>query len=423
MDDVEMDAPQISTLPEEGSPEPQQQPARAKPPRVKLRVSEGKPPVASASSLIPQPMKTASEDDEDDEDDEEEDQLIDDDDDDHRPAPTITIPVTLPPPPPTTPAVTRGSPAKRGVGRGRGGGRKRGGKADVPVTTKTTITVPPMINTTPEAWSTTVPSGSVASAPPAAARKRGGAGSRGGVAQRVMRQRAPRGLKNPASPAIIRDDAGSISEAYAGTAASSPMPHDEHSPEPEIPSTSLLVSAPADVEMNLEGVPLPVYPLPSKPYAVQQPPKIGTGFAPPIVFDKTGKQVRKWRQAHREIRGIAGGRWFTRAWIGDKESEYAAAQAAASLAFQNAAQAMLMADAGTGLTGVALPSLPSISMAGTGKANSRWKNKVSAAGTGQSSRAASSVPEPKPAAQRKRNVNVPIASGADTPVSISTPGP
>lgn len=32
--------------------------------------------------------------------------------------------------------------------------------------------------------------------------------------------------------------------------------------------------------------------------------------------------------AHREIRGIAGGRWFVRSWVGDKDSEYAASVAA-----------------------------------------------------------------------------------------------
>lgn len=126
MEDVEMDAPQISTLPEEGSPEPQQSARTTKPPRVKLRLSEGKPPAASTSSSLSKQVG-ASDDEDDDED--EEDQLIDDDDDDVRPAPTITIPVTLPPPPPVTTTTTRGTGSRRGVGRGRGGGRKRGAKA------------------------------------------------------------------------------------------------------------------------------------------------------------------------------------------------------------------------------------------------------------------------------------------------------
>jgi len=422
-----MDAPQISTLPEEGSPEPQRLSARVpKPPRVKLRLSEGKPPVASTSSSLARQIGPASEEEDDDEDEDEEDQLIDDDDDDdiRPPPPTITIPVTLPTPPsiPTTSA--RGTASKRGVGRGRGGGRKRGGKTDVP--TKTTITVPPMINTTVEGWMTNTPSGSVAAAPPTTGRKRGGPGSRGGVAQRAIRKRGSRGGKG--SPAVPRDDAGSISEAYAGTAASSPMPHDEHSPEPEVHPVSMLVSAPVDIDMSLEGVPLPVYPLPSKPYPVQAPPKIGSGFAPLVPIDKNGKPVRKWRKAHREVRGIAGGRWFTRAWIGDKESEFASAQAAAAAALQSAAQAMLLDPTGgaSGMPGVMLPSLTSISMPGTGKSTPRGKaaKAVVGLGTEQSSRAASMVPESisvgMPAA-RKRLAG--MTPGVDTPASISTPGP
>jgi hypothetical protein len=33
--------------------------------------------------------------------------------------------------------------------------------------------------------------------------------------------------------------------------------------------------------------------------------------------------VRHWREANREIRGIAGGRWFAKTWVGDKESQFA----------------------------------------------------------------------------------------------------
>jgi Wiskott-Aldrich syndrome protein len=117
---------------------------------------------------------------------------------------------------------------------------------------------------------------------------------------------------------------------YTGTAASSPVTaqFEQHSPEPEnIPPTSPHpVSAPPVDEPNLENVPIPVYPLPTKPFPVQPPPKIVTGFAPLLPIDKGGKKVpvRHWRQANREIRGIAGGRWVTRTWVGDKDSEYAA---------------------------------------------------------------------------------------------------
>ncbi|TCD62625.1 hypothetical protein EIP91_006609 [Steccherinum ochraceum] len=417
-----MDAPQISTLPEEGSPEPQVS-ARTvpKPPRVKLRLSEGKPPVASTSSSLPKQIarNNSDDDEEDEDDDDEEDQLIDDDDDDVRPPPAptakITIPVTLPPPPPTTPATasTRGgTAARRGVEAGA----------------RATITVPPMINSTVEGWNANVSALSAASTPSTTGRKRGGPGSRGGVAQRAVRKRGGRGAKG--IPAVPRDDAGSISEAYAGTAASSPMPHEEHSPEPfEIHNTSLLVPAPVDIDMNLEGVPLPVYPLPSKPFPVQPPPKIATGIAPPTPLDKSGKPVRRWRQANREIRGIAGGRWFTKAWIGDKESDFASAQAAASVALQNAAVLHERDPMGVGLGGVLLPSLSAISMPGTGKSTPRGKAAKAALGhaTAQSSRAASIVPESIsaqfPPAKRPR-LHAPVSTpGFDTPGSISTPGP
>ena len=84
---------------------------------------------------------------------------------------------------------------------------------------------------------------------------------------------------------------------------------------------------PVDINLELEGIALPIYPLPNKPYPVQPPPKIPTGFAPVIPLDKSTNKPRHWRTANREIRGIAGGRWFARTWVGDKESELAMAAA------------------------------------------------------------------------------------------------
>jgi Wiskott-Aldrich syndrome protein len=112
--------------------------------------------------------------------------------------------------------------------------------------------------------------------------------------------------------------------AYTGTAASSPAPHDANSPEPD------LLLGPVDI--NLDGIPLPIYPLPSKPFPVQPAPKIGTGLAPVIPLDKSTNKPRRWRTANREIRGIAGGRWFARSWVGDKESELATAAVNAAAA-------------------------------------------------------------------------------------------
>ncbi|KAF9654142.1 hypothetical protein BDM02DRAFT_3152598 [Thelephora ganbajun] len=74
---------------------------------------------------------------------------------------------------------------------------------------------------------------------------------------------------------------------------------------------------------NLDGVPCPVYPLPSKPFPVLPPVKIATGFAANLPLDNNHAQARHWRLAKREIRGIAGGRWFAQSWVGDKESAYA----------------------------------------------------------------------------------------------------
>jgi hypothetical protein len=110
---------------------------------------------------------------------------------------------------------------------------------------------------------------------------------------------------------------------YAGTAASSPVTiHlDLPSPSPSLPAEASQASA------ILDGIPYPVYPLPTKPFPVQPPPKIGTGFAPVIPLDKTTARVRHWRIARREIKGAAGGRWFARAWVGDKESDFATAKA------------------------------------------------------------------------------------------------
>ena len=101
---------------------------------------------------------------------------------------------------------------------------------------------------------------------------------------------------------------------------------DQNSPEPENPqpSSPLPSSGPmVDDPPNLENVPIPVYPLPTKPFPVQPPPKIPTGFAPLIAVDRGRTRVRHWREANREIRGIAGGRWFAKTWVGDKESQFA----------------------------------------------------------------------------------------------------
>ena len=120
-EDVEMDAPQISTLKDDETPEPDPTPARTTKFRVKLLVgSEGK--AGSTSSKTQASHAESEDDDEDDEEDDEEDQLIDDDDEQEAKVVTPSPAVSAAP-------STRGTPVKRGAsGRGRGG-RKRGAKA------------------------------------------------------------------------------------------------------------------------------------------------------------------------------------------------------------------------------------------------------------------------------------------------------
>jgi hypothetical protein len=159
--------------------------------------------------------------------------------------------------------------------------------------------------------------------------------------------------------------------AYTATAASSPVTlYPEGTPERDgiQPPLASLPSA----EDSTDFVPVPVYPLPSKPFPVQPPQKIGTGFAPVIPLDKSGLKVRHWRIAHREIRGIGGGRWFARSWVGGKDSEFANAPATSSKA----------------VDGVSLPKLSSVSISGlpSGKGKAKLsKSQALSAGPSRSS--------------------------------------
>lgn len=96
---------------------------------------------------------------------------------------------------------------------------------------------------------------------------------------------------------------------YSVTAASSPVTaHFEgNTPEPEAfpPYTNGPLTE--EPPINLQEVALPQYPLPVKPFSVQPPQKINSGFAPVLPLDRTGAKVRHWRTVNREIRGIAGG--------------------------------------------------------------------------------------------------------------------
>jgi Wiskott-Aldrich syndrome protein len=138
-------------------------------------------------------------------------------------------------------------------------------------------------------------------------------------------------------------------------------------------------SEPSTIE-DIEGVPHPRYPLPTKPFQVQPAPKITSGYAPTTPLDRTKGKSRRWRPAHREIRGIAGGRWFARTWVGERDSEFAIAAEAA----------------------LSLPKLPALSIsapAGTRTPGKR-KPKADANSTAASSRSASAAPEGVPPPQR-----------------------
>lgn len=94
-EDVDMDAPQISTLREEETPPPQPSHARTHKFRVKLLVNENKGSGSPSSSAARKAVagQTEDEDGEDEDEEDEEDQLIDDDDDMN---PTPPAPLPLP---------------------------------------------------------------------------------------------------------------------------------------------------------------------------------------------------------------------------------------------------------------------------------------------------------------------------------------
>lgn len=311
-EDVDMDAPQISTLREETTPPP----SRTSKFRVKLLVTDKKgkgksssPSVATTNKkavpippTLPPPPPPApqarahSEDDVEEED--EEDQLIDDEDELQQSV--------------STPAITgtkRKAPARKPKPR-------KSEKQDKDLDKKPH-------ETGEEADVQDVSTPAVADKPPA---KKRAAPRRPAAAQRSRAKAPPKAAKILVVPPL---DEGALSESYAGTAPSSPLPitregGSEHEDAENAP--------PPPAEGTTETAPLPVYPLPSKPFPVQPPPKIGAGFAPMLPLDRSGNKIRRWRTANREIRGIAGGRWFARTWVGDKESEYANATAAAAAA-------------------------------------------------------------------------------------------
>lgn len=108
-EDIDMDAPQISTLREEETPPPQRSNPRF---RVKLVVKDRNAASSSSSSLVGRQVRAQMEDEVDDDDEDQEDQLIDDDDDVPMKPATLN-PIVLPPLRSTDLTVKRKSPAKR----------------------------------------------------------------------------------------------------------------------------------------------------------------------------------------------------------------------------------------------------------------------------------------------------------------------
>ncbi|KAJ3993451.1 hypothetical protein F5050DRAFT_1714480 [Lentinula boryana] len=333
-EDVDMDAPQISTLREESTPPPTKVNTTR---RIKLLVNKPStssiaPPPAVRHHQQQQPTQRSSngEDGEEDEDDQE-DQLIDDDD--------PIRPSDLPPPPRPTAEFSAGSsPAKRKAPAKRKP-RKSEKRPPEEGRLKEKVMQQPGLPPSERGQITMLGADQPLSLKIAGKKK---AATKKAPAQKKVKTSSAAAASTSASapPALIKptkirllpppmpDDSGIVSEGMTGTAASSPVAEHfddiEQTPDPEplapIPST---VQNSVPEEINLEGIPIPVYTLPSKPFPVLPPPKVGSGFAPSINLDRSGTKARHWRVAKREIRGIAGGRWFAQGWVGEKDSAFA----------------------------------------------------------------------------------------------------
>lgn len=398
-EDVDMDAPQISTLREETTPPP---PSRTSKFRVKLLLTDKKgkgkssspsvsntnkkavplqPPAPPPPPAPPAPQARArSEDDVEEED--EEDQLIDDEDELQQSASTPAISAP-------TGGTKRKAPARKPRPR-------KSEKQDKDVDKKPH-------DTGEQADAHDVSISAVADKPPA---KKRAAPRRPAATQRSRAKAPPKAAKTLVVPSLL--DEGALSESYAGTAPSSPLPltreggseHEDAENAPPLPA-----------EGTTELAPLPVYPLPSKPFPVQPPPKIGAGFAPMLPLDRSANKIRRWRTANREIRGIAGGRWFARSWVGDKDSEYANATAAAAASHKNGDAEKITTPKGGG----------SISAPLLGKGSSKSKAARAMSGISAApSRAGSIITDHHPvkAPSKMRNIVAGPASeeGNDAPV-------
>ncbi|KAI0323053.1 hypothetical protein OF83DRAFT_1167078 [Amylostereum chailletii] len=386
--DADMDAPHISTLRDEASPPPNS--TRTGRFRVKLLVNEKRPgtkfisfngQTGEEAGVSDADVDVEGDDGDDDkttgnkeeqepseEEDEgegeEEDQLIDDDD-----QPTVGS---------STPSPRKAAATKRGRGKATGK-RKR-------------------VENAAEA------------SPPEKPPKKKAAVKAAPAAQKTTRKASAKTKTTIVIPPLADIPPAELSEGFTGTAPSSPA-HDPPSPtasaapsasasafsasmsalpfsESEVPPpTTVTAPLPPSADPLLQ-TPLPRYPLPTKPFPVQAVPKIATGYAPALPLDRSGKKPRHWRMANREIRGIAGGRWFARSWVGDKESE---------LTTVSAPQAPPHVVSISALT---LPKLPALTLAPGGKGRGKKHEVVS---TPTSSRSVSAVPEVQARPAKKKS--------------------
>ncbi|KAF8507510.1 hypothetical protein BU17DRAFT_100436 [Hysterangium stoloniferum] len=313
-----MDAPEISILREDDEETPPPEFSKF---RLDTRLPTWNQGGATGSGSIQNGQMPGDSDDED----EEEDQLIDDDE--------LAIVTETGRADPTVRSHKRGAPS---ISRGRG---KRGGttgrrgrpgreppdaaammstfevsKAEdrmlnhgstTPHIMMPVMANPSQVDTLPvaEDWST--------APPPKAPRKKPGPKKGTTIGPRGPRKggTSKTGNNTPGTATPLDDIApADASQFLIPVAPSVPVsPKSDHPPLSSLPPTVT-----PDLTFD-PSTPVPSYPLPTRAFAVSQPPKIPTGYAPFHPLEKG--PARKWTIMQREIRGIGGGRWFARTWV------------------------------------------------------------------------------------------------------------
>ncbi|KAF8899261.1 hypothetical protein BD779DRAFT_1487790 [Infundibulicybe gibba] len=318
-----MDAPQISTLREEETPPPQRTSSSNK----RAKVTKAK---ASEYSAWARPVhKTPNTEEEYDDPEEEEDQLIDDDDDElMKPTPPSALQARM------DLTLKKKASSKRKPRKTEKRVAEEERKAREKVLHATAASLAPTMTcfeaTPSETYEDRVhlnPGNVVMNeqdAPKTMSSKKKASPRKATAASVRVKVKVPPKPKATAIPIHVED----LAPMSEGTPASSPPAHfDANTPEPE----------------NTDS----------------------TGFAPIIPLDRSLKKVR-----------IAGGRWFARSWVGEKDSDFA------------------------GVWSVALPKLPTMSIsapvAGRSGKSKASKANSSIAASAVPSRDGSSVPDAVP---------------------------